>query len=54
MHTAYGDVRADVLVLESVPTSAVVLSDENLLRRILQNFLSNAIGKANIAHAWAC
>ncbi|RBF44544.1 hybrid sensor histidine kinase/response regulator, partial [Xanthomonas oryzae pv. oryzae] len=31
------------LVLESVPTSAVILSDENLLRRILQNFLSNAI-----------
>ncbi|SOT95196.1 hybrid sensor histidine kinase/response regulator [Xanthomonas arboricola] len=31
------------LVLDWVPTSAVVLSDENLLRRILQNFLSNAI-----------
>lgn len=31
------------LVLESVLTSAVVLSDETLLRRILQNFLSNAI-----------
>lgn len=31
------------LLLESVPTSAVVLSDEALLRRILQNFLSNAI-----------
>ncbi|MCW1976326.1 hybrid sensor histidine kinase/response regulator [Xanthomonas campestris] len=31
------------LVLDWVPTSAVVLSDETLLRRILQNFLSNAI-----------
>lgn len=31
------------LALDWVPTSAVVLSDENLLRRILQNFLSNAI-----------
>ncbi|WP_434027303.1 hybrid sensor histidine kinase/response regulator [[Pseudomonas] boreopolis] len=31
------------LVLEGVPTRAVVRSDEGLLRRILQNFLSNAI-----------
>ncbi|MFT4246735.1 MAG: PAS-domain containing protein [Pseudomonas sp.] len=31
------------LVLEGVPTRAVVRSDEALLRRILQNFLSNAI-----------
>jgi histidine kinase len=31
------------LVLEGVPTRAVVYSDEALLRRILQNFLSNAI-----------
>ncbi|QHG88147.1 PAS-domain containing protein [Xanthomonas sp. NCPPB 1638] len=31
------------LTLEWVATSAVVLSDETLLRRILQNFLSNAI-----------
>ncbi|MEE7547527.1 PAS domain-containing protein, partial [Xanthomonas sp. Kuri4-1] len=31
------------LQLDRVATGAVVLSDENLLRRILQNFLSNAI-----------
>ena len=31
------------LALERVPTQAVVCSDEALLRRILQNFLSNAI-----------
>lgn len=31
------------LVLDSVPTRTVVRSDEALLRRILQNFLSNAI-----------
>ncbi|MEL1263192.1 hybrid sensor histidine kinase/response regulator [Pseudoxanthomonas putridarboris] len=31
------------LALERVPTRAVVRSDEALLRRILQNFLSNAI-----------
>lgn len=31
------------LVLERVPTGAVVRSDEALLRRILQNFLSNAV-----------
>lgn len=31
------------LVLDRVPTRAVVRSDEALLRRILQNFLSNAI-----------
>lgn len=31
------------LALERVPTQAVVRSDEALLRRILQNFLSNAI-----------
>nr|WP_298131786.1 PAS-domain containing protein [uncultured Pseudoxanthomonas sp.] len=31
------------LVLDGVPTRAIVRSDEALLRRILQNFLSNAI-----------
>ncbi|MFN3439910.1 MAG: PAS-domain containing protein [Acidovorax sp.] len=31
------------LALRCVPTSAVVRTDENLLRRILQNFVSNAI-----------
>ncbi|WP_269792330.1 PAS-domain containing protein [Stenotrophomonas sp. Iso1] len=35
--------NAHGLKLERIPTSAVVRSDEALLRRILQNFLSNAI-----------
>ena len=40
----FGILAADRgLRLESVPTRAVVRSDEALLRRILQNFLSNAV-----------
>lgn len=35
--------RARGLLLERVPTTAVVRSDRALLRRVLQNFLSNAI-----------